>query len=431
MSASLKYLYHLACQEQERRFEEKNRYNWSFNARPNQRLPEGNWRIWLILAGRGFGKTRTGAETVRFWITSGYAKRICLLGDTLQEVRNIMIEGNSGLLSVCPPEETPLYEISKNQLRWGNGAFCTAYSAHAYEKLRGPQFDAAWVDELAKFKNGQEAWDQLMLGLRLGQIPRVVITTTPKPIPLIFSLLKRDDVVVTRGSTFDNAANLSSSYLENIQTRYGHTSLGAQEIEGEMIDNQGDRLWTSEMLEAARLPPGQALPPLQRLVVAIDPAVSSGDDSDETGLIVAALTADGRGVLLDDLSGRMPALHWAQRAIEAYHLHQADCLIAEVNNGGDLVEKLIHSLDPAVAYKGVRATRGKWVRAEPIAALYSQRRVIHARSFPELEAQLKEYTPHTSSFSPDRLDALVWALTELLLQPKSYQTTFEPKVWRI
>jgi phage terminase large subunit-like protein len=166
-------------------------------------------------------------------------------------------------------------------------------------------------------------------------------------------------------------------------------------------------------------------------VVAIDPAVSSGDDSDETGLIVAALSADGRGVLLDDLSGRMPALDWAQRAIEAYHLHQADCLIAEVNNGGDLVEKLIHSLDPTVAYKGVRATRGKWVRAEPIAALYSQRRVIHARSFPELEAQLKEYTPHTSSFSPDRLDALVWALTELLLQPKSYQTTFEPKVWRI
>lgn len=404
-------------------------YDWAFHARPNQKLPLGNWRVWLILAGRGFGKTRTGAETIREWVTRGEARRICLLGDTFQDVRRVMIEGESGLLSVFPPHCQPTYSPSKNQLLWPNGARAECYSAHSYNQLRGPQFDSAWVDELAKFKYAQEAWDQLMMGLRLGARPRVVVTTTPRSIPLIYHLRQCEEVHLTGGSTFENAAHLSLAYLKTMQERYANTPLGLQEIQGQVIDISIQALWTHALIAHAHWPLSQPLPPFERVVVAVDPAVTHHTESDETGLIVAAVTKDALGFVLADLSGRFSALEWGKKAVEAYHTYKADCLVAEVNNGGDLVQSLLSTIDASVHYKGVRATHGKRVRAEPIAALYAQKKIFHNQPFPLLEAQLMTF-PHAAT-SPDRMDALIWALTELMLTPQKTVSNGLPRIWAL
>lgn len=392
----------LLRQELERR---QKKYDWQAMARPEQRIPEGPWRIWLIVAGRGFGKTRTGAETVRQWATRSGYKRICLLGNHLEEVRKIMIEGESGILSLSPPHEAPRYEPSKHQLIWPSGAIAWAHSANSPSSLRGPQFDAAWIDELAKFSRPQEAWDQLMLCLRLGSLPRVVITTTPRPIPLLRTLLQRSDVVVTRGCTLDNRDHLSSSYLEEIQKTYGGTRLGEQEIQGKMVETPTG-LWQQVLFQRCPTPP-----PMERIVVAIDPAVTHKETSDETGIIVAGRDREGLGYILQDLSGRFSPTQWMSRAVAAYESYQADRLIAETNNGGDMVQQLLHTLFPHVPYRGVVATRSKIVRAEPIAALYEQQRIFHCGAFPILEEQMM----YPAAASPDRLDALVWALTDLFL----------------
>lgn len=401
----------------------RKRYDWCLQAREKQRLPPGDWRIWLILAGRAFGKTRTGAETIRLWVTQKLCRRICLLGKTFDDVRKTMIEGESGLLSVFPPEEIPEYRPSLRQLVWPNGAIATGYSADVPNQLRGPQFDGAWIDELCKFSYPEDVWDQLMFCLRLGmKIPRIIITTTPRPIDLLDRIMKRDDVVVTHGTSFENAAHLAPKFLEELRTRYAGTRMGLQEIEGKILKQIEGALWKEEWL--LRVDPVE-VPELQRIVVAIDPAVTSHDKSDETGIVVAGIDKNGRAYVLQDLSGTFSSTAWIHCAVRAFEMHGADRVVAEVNNGGELVEQLLHTLYPEIPYKPVRATRGKLLRAEPVAALYEQGRVFHAASMPKLESQMLGYTAYSLS-SPDRLDALVWALSELLLD--SFGRT---KIWGV
>ncbi len=408
--------------EKERRKKVEDFYAWERHARDNQLPPPGTWHAWLILAGRGFGKTRTGAETVRMWVHDKGYRHLALIGETELETRHVMVEGSSGLLSVHPPRERPLYESSKRQILWPNGAVATCFSATAYEQLRGPQFDGAWIDELAKFRESDKVWDQLMFGLRLGAAPRVIITTTPRPTPFLKQLLKDPNVAVTRGSTFDNAQNLAPPFLTHMERQYGDTCLGRQELYAEIVEETKGSLWNRVLIERAKADFKKGA--LQRIVIAVDPAVTNGPKSDETGIIVAGLTQEGIGVILEDLSGRFATHSWVQSVVANYHHWKADRVVAEVNMGGDLVEQLLRVHDPSLSYKGVRATRGKVVRAEPIAALYEQGKVWHASTFPHLEEQLCSYVPGQSYGSPDRLDALVWALTDLMLTP-----SFSGQIW--
>ena len=388
-------------------------YQWrGWRARPNQLAPEGAWRVWLILAGRGFGKTRSGAEWVREQIESNRVGRIALVGETSADVRSVMIEGESGILAISPPGRMPLYEPSKRRLIWPNGAVAMAYSGDEPDQLRGPQHDAAWADEPAKWKYPVEAWDTLEFGLRLGASPRVVATTTPRPIKLIRDLIADPMTVVTRGSTFDNVAHLAPSFVDRMKEKYEGTRLGRQELHAEVLDDVPGALWQRQILDRDRR---TRVPELERVVVAIDPATTSGEDSDETGIIIAGKAADGHAYVVDDLTCRISPDAWARRAISAYHRHRADRIVAEVNNGGDMVERVIRTVDRNVSYKAVRASRGKTVRAEPIAALYEQGRVHHVGLFAALEDQMCSFTPDQYEGSPDRVDALVWCLTELML----------------
>jgi predicted phage terminase large subunit-like protein len=418
-----KQLVKLLKAELKRRSILKNQYDWLKQARPNQLPPPGDWRVWLILAGRGFGKTRTGSETVRGWVEQGIYKRIALIGRSLNEARDVMVEGQSGLLACHPFDSSPKFEASKQRLTWSNGAVATLFGGDNYEKLRGPQFDLVWIDELAKFRQPQALWEQLMLGLRLGNNPRCLITTTPRPIPLLESLLKSPDTVITRGTTFDNQANLAPAYMKQIVKQFEGTRLGAQELYAEVLTERQGALWQRSMLHYQQPPEEEGY---QRVVIAIDPATTHHEQSDETGIIVAGITKDQTAYVLEDLSGRHSPADWGRRVIEAYWRHKADRVVAEVNKGGDLVERIVRSLDPHVSYRAVRATRGKATRAEPIAALYEQGKIFHTRPHSLLETQLCDYIPGITSKSPDRLDALVWALTDLLLDKESNPVL---KVW--
>jgi phage terminase large subunit-like protein len=408
-------------------------HDWRFWARPNQLPPAGEWRIWLLLAGRGFGKTRTGAELVRARVASGSARRIALVAPTAADARDVMVEGESGILTISPNRERPQYEPSKRRLTWPNGAIATLFSADEPERLRGPQHDLAWCDELAAWRY-PEAWDMLMFGLRLGQDPRAVVTTTPRPNPLLRRLLADPRVVVTRGRTAENRGNLAPAFLEQIVRRYEGTSLGRQELDGEVFEDVRGALWSRALIDAAR---ASIKPELARIVVAIDPAVASGEQADETGFIVAGADSGGRGYVLADVSGRYAPAEWARAAITAYRAHAADRVIAEVNNGGEMVEATLRMVDPSVPFRAVRAARGKTARAEPIAALYEQGRIHHVGGFPQLEDQMCAFVPgakrgsrngfarDATSGSPDRVDALVWALTELLVEPRAGEGIFE------
>ncbi len=394
-------------------------YRWDRHARANQRVPKGQWRAWLILAGRGFGKTRTGAETLRQWVEAGQTHRIALIGDTESEVRDVMIEGESGLLAVHPPESRPAYEPSKRRVTWPNGAIATVFSAENYEQLRGPQFDCAWIDELCKFKKAEKVWDQLNFALRLGKHPRVILTTTPRPTPLLKELLqgeKKGDVYVTRGTTFENIRNLSPSFIHFMRSKYLGTTLGEQELKGRVLDQVEGALWSHELLSNASMRRND-MPDLIRIVVSVDPAITSHGKSDETGIIVAGTDPENRGYVLDDLSGRYSPSQWAKVAVEAYHRYRADSIVAEVNQGGDMVETIIRSIENTIPFRGVHATRGKMLRAEPVVSLYEQGRIYHRKGehLKKLEQQMLDYAPGISAKSPDRLDALVWAITELLL----------------
>ena len=387
------------------------RYEWARHARPEQLQPAGEWRRWLLLAGRGFGKTRVLSETLRAWATSGRYRRIALVARTAADVRDVLVEGQSGILAVSPDDERPTWEPSRRRLTWRSGAIATTYSAEEPDQLRGPQHDAALADEVAAWSR-PDAWDQLVMGLRLGTDPRVVVATTPRPTPLIRSLLAAPGTVVTRGATRDNAANLAPGVVADLERRYAGTRLGRQELDGEILDDSAGALWRWQWIDAARV---ARAPDLRRVVVAIDPAASSHDDSDETGIVVAGVGHDGRAYVLADASGRYRPEEWARTALALYREHHADCIVAEANNGGEMVAATLRVHDRGANVRTVHATRGKATRAEPVAALYEQGRASHVGALARLEDQLTTWDPATSRTSPDRLDALVWALTEVML----------------
>jgi len=399
--------------------------DWSTWARASQLAPAGAWRVWLMLAGRGFGKTRSGAEWVRSRVETNLARRVALVAPTAADARNVMIEGESGLLAVAPKLFRPLWEPSKRRITWPNGAIATAFSADEPLRLRGPQHDTAWCDELASWRY-DEAWDNLMLGLRLGQDPRCVVTTTPRPVRLVRMLLGAPDgVALTRGTTWENAKNLAPAFLAAIVKRYEGTRLGRQELNAELLEDVPGALWSRALLEREGMRV-LAAPEARRIVVAIDPAATSGEDADETGIVVASIAWDGHGYVLEDLSGRFAPHDWAARALGAYRRFRADRIVGEANNGGEMVEATVRALDPAASFKAVRASRGKAIRAEPIAALYEKGRVHHVGAFPALEDQMCGFTgERRRGLSPDRLDALVWALSELMLEPGEGSGVFE------
>jgi len=394
-------------------------YDWSLWARPQQRMPEADWQTWLILAGRGWGKTRVGAEAVRHKVETGQASRVALVAATSADARDVMVEGESGILAISPPWNMPKYEPSKRRLTWPNGAIATTYSADEPNRLRGPQHDFAWADELAAWRFDRDAWDNLMFGLRLGNDPRSVVTTTPRPTPLIRELVKEPGTLLTRGSTYDNRANLAPAFFRRIIGKYEGTRLGRQELNAEILDDVVGALWTLKVIEEHRV---TTAPELTRIVVAIDPAVSKGDESNETGIIVAGIAGNEHAYILEDLSIRGSPNEWAQAAVTAYRRYQADRIVAEVNQGGDMVESIIRGIDRNIPYEGVRATRGKAIRAEPVSALYERGRVHHVGVHAQLEDQMTNWTPASGEASPDRLDALVWAATSLM----DLDDVFEP-----
>jgi phage terminase large subunit-like protein len=385
----------------------------------------GPWTTWLMLGGRGAGKTRAGAEWVRALVAgaSPYAAAphgsIALVGETEHDVREVMIEGPSGLLAATPRSERPLWTSTRRRLEWPSGAVAYAFSAEDPEQLRGPQFDAAWCDELAKWKHADATFDMLQFGLRLGQRPRQLITTTPRPIALIKRLVADPRTAVTRAGSHANAAHLSPAFLDEILVRYGGTRLGRQEIEAEIIEDRADALWSRAAIEAARV---AAAPPLQRIVVGIDPPASAREGADACGIVAAGMSEAGTVYVLEDASaaGLAPA-GWAARAIALSRRLQADALVAEVNQGGDMVRAVLAAVDATVPVRSVHATRGKWLRAEPVAALYPQGKVKHVGAgFAALEDEMCDFglSGLSSGGSPDRLDALVWAITELTRRGK-------------
>jgi phage terminase large subunit-like protein len=403
-------------------------------AHPHQQPPLlGNdgapWRTWLLLGGRGAGKTRTGAEFVR-GLVHGHAPwadarhgsfaalrlgAIALIGETAHDVREVMIEGPSGILRSSPRSERPQWTGMRKRLQWPNGAVAYAFSAEDPEQLRGPQFDAAWCDELAKWPYPDAAFDMLQFGLRLGPRPRQLVTTTPRPIALIKRLVADPRTAVTRASTHANAAHLSPAFLDEVIGRYAGTRLGRQEIDGDIIEERADALWTRAMIEAARVPEA---PPLARIVVGIDPPGSGRAGADACGIVAAGLAEDGRIYVLEDASvqGLAPA-GWATKAVAVYRRLRADALVAEVNQGGDMVRAVLAQVDPALPLRCVHATRGKWLRAEPVAMLYSQGKVKHVDPpLVALEDEMCDFGLDglSGGRSPDRLDALVWAVTELM-----------------
>jgi len=400
-------------------------YDWSRWARDSQKPPAGDWRVWLLLAGRGFGKTRTGAELVRSGVAAHTARHIALVAPTAADARNVMVEGESGLLAIAPPSDRPRYEPSKRRLTWSNGAVATLFSADEPERLRGPQHDFAWCDELAAWRY-PEAWDMLMFGLRLGLDPRAIVTTTPRPTKPIRALIADPKVVVSRGTTAENRANLAPAFLDQIVRRYQGTRLGRQELDAEILDDMPGGLWRRETIEATRM---NALPELSRVVVAIDPAVSASEKADETGIIAVGRDGNGHGYVLADASGRYAPAQWARLAIAVYSTHQADRIVAEINNGGEMVESTLRMIDPNVPFSAVRAARGKVARAEPVAALYEQGRIHHIGAFPLLEDQMCAFTSdfdrNAAGYSPDRVDALVWAVTELLVERHAGDAVYE------
>mgnify|MGYP006274837941 FL=1 len=394
----------------------------------HQRPPEGDWRTWVVLGGRGAGKTRAGAEWVRAEVEGprprdpGRARHLALVGETYDQVRDVMVLGESGILACAPPDRRPDWEPSKRRLVWPNGAIAQLFSAHDPEALRGPQFDAAWADELAKWPNGQAAWDMLQFALRLGERPRACVTTTPRNVAVLKRLLERDSTVVTRAGTAANRANLAESFLDEVHARYAGTRLGRQELDGVLLEDAEGALWTGAGLEACRV----ARPPaLDRIVVAVDPPATGHAGSDACGIVVAGATlsgevADWRAVVLEDASlGAARPSDWAEAAVAAMARWGAERLVAEVNQGGEMVAEVIRQVDPLVPLRQVRATRGKIARAEPVAALYEQGRVRHLPGLAELEAQMTRMTAqgYDGPGSPDRVDALVWALHELMILP--------------
>jgi phage terminase large subunit-like protein len=401
---------------------------WEFWARPNQLEPEGkDWDYWIFNAGRGAGKTRAGAEWVRHRVKMG-DKRIACVAPTKGDIRRVMVEGESGLLNVCwkgdktykgRPLGYPEWSPTNSKLTWENGAEAQFFSAEDPDRLRGPQFHSAWADEVAAWRNQQDVWDMLMFCLRLGRHPRAMVTTTPKPTKLMRFLLKHPKAIVSGGSTFDNADNLASTYLQAVREAYEGTRLGRQELYAEILEEAEGALWTTEVLDKAldeRIKdPVEFSKTLNRVVVAVDPAITSNAESDMTGIVVAGVDVNGLGYVLEDATERLSPQGWASKVISLYHKYNADRIVAERNQGGEMVRRTIEAEDETAPIRLVHASRGKYARAEPISALYEQGKVKHAKNLDELETQMRTWEPLGSIGSPDRLDACVWALTDLML----------------
>ena len=408
---------------------EELKHDWMFWARDNQLEPiNDDWNTWFINAGRGFGKTRSGVEWVRDNVKRG-VKRIAAVASTNSDIERVMVKGESGFLSVCWKGDRtyagkkmgfPEWSPTKRTLTWENGAQVQFFSAEEPERLRGPQFELAWCDETAAWNKDMDTWQMLQFCMRLGKHPRIMVTTTPKPTKLIRQILKDPKTVVTTGSTFDNSANLANTYLTAVKEQYEGTRLGRQELYAEVLEEAQGALWTTAMLDDASVK-HEVVPDLSRIVVALDPAVTSNAESDMTGIVVAGIDINGIAYVLGDYTDRLSPQGWASKAIQLYHQYQADRIVAEVNQGGDMVKQTIHGEDPTVPYKAVRASRGKFARAEPVSALYERGLVKHVANPPdgsslnELETQMRTWEPLGSIGSPDRLYALVWAITDLSL----------------
>jgi phage terminase large subunit-like protein len=400
-------------------------YDWRFWARPNQIQPEGKWSTWLIMSGRGYGKTRVGAETVRIWeedseelfgIPRG-KMRIALVGRTAADVRDTMIEGESGILATSPPWNYPIYQPSIRRLTWPSGTIATLFSAEEPDLLRGPQHHAAWGDEVATWKK-LDTYDNLQMGLRLGKNPKQIFTTTPRPIKLIRDLVRRseegnENIRVTRGSTYENRSNLAETFYDDIIYKYEGTRTGRQELMGELLWDVEGSLWGLDMIDKTRV---THAPALKQVAVAIDPA---GGGPDEIGIVATGKGVDDHWYVLADKSLRGRPETWAMTAVHLYHQLRADYIVAEKNYGGDMVEAVIKNADPDVPVKMVTASRGKHVRAQPASLAYERELVHHVGTFSELEDQMCNWVPEDSDFSPDRLDALIWGLTSLKVGRRS------------
>lgn len=408
---------------------EELKHTWEFWARDNQLEPEGkDWNVWFINAGRGYGKTRSGVEWIRENVKRGI-KRIAAVASTNSDIERVMVKGESGFLSVCwKGDKTyagkamgfPEWSPTKRTLTWENGAQVQFFSAEEPERLRGPQFELAWCDELASWNKDIDTWAMLQFCMRLGKHPRIMVTTTPRPTKLVRQILKDKKTHVTTGSTFDNAANLAGTYLTAVKEQYEGTRLGRQELYAEVLEEAQGALWTTDMLDNCSVKQ-EEVPDLTRVVVALDPAVTANAESDMTGIVVAGIDVNGIAYVLGDYTDRLSPQAWAAKAIQLYHQFQADRIVAEVNQGGEMVKTTIHGEDESVSYRAVRASRGKYARAEPISALYERGLVKHVSNpsdgstLNELETQMRTWEPLGSIGSPDRLDALVWALTDLCL----------------
>lgn len=401
-------------------------YAWPVWARPDQLPPiitvDGMpWRTWLLLAGRGAGKTRSASEWVRDQVETGRRRAIGIIGPTADTLRRDVVQGESGLLRVSPPWNLPAHEPSQRRIVWPNGAVAHLLSSEEPDRIRGVNLDGFYGDELTSWSSPEDCWDNLQFALRItgprGDAPAGVVSTTPKRHKLLRAVMADPSTVVTRARTVDNAANLDTRTLAYLQGKYGGTSLGRQELDGELLEDADGALWSRAMLDETRV---HTLPALRRIVVAVDPAGGASRTSDETGIVAAGLGTDGRGYVLADASGRYSPDGWARAAVRLYRSLKADRIVAEMNYGGQMVEATIRAVDHTVPVKMVHASRGKQVRAEPISALYEQRRVSHVANLPGLEDQLCGWDPAEGGKSPDRLDALVWALTELMTGPQAH-----------
>lgn len=405
-------------------------WDWRFWARPEQIAPDGDWNTWLILAGRGFGKTRSGAEWVRETVNSGKVRNIALVAETQKDLEDVMVFGASGIANVFPDHQRPTITRKPIRVTFHNGAQAFGYNGTEPDQLRGPQFGAAWLDEFAKYRYAQEIWDQLSFTLREGVHPRALITTTPRPVPVLKDIIADPSTTVTRGRTADNRANLPARFLEAVHRKHEGTRLGRQELEAEILDDLPDALWPRELLDQCKH--RGALPEMKRIVVAVDPSGTKGKDAaktedmalgDDIGISVAGIGLDDIGYILADRTCNLSPDGWGNVAARAYHEFGADMIVAERNFGGAMVEHVIRTVDRNVPFKEVVASRGKIVRAEPVAALYEQHRVRHAGALSELEDQLADFSRsegYIGRGSPDRADAAIWAITELMLDGSIY-----------
>ena len=408
-------------------------YDWQEWGRPSQQVPEGEWTWWMILAGRGWGKTRTGAETVNHWVKIAKRPiRIALVAETKKDAREVIALGESGILETAPPWMKPKYEVSKGLITWPNGCQGFLYSGEEPDQLRGPQFHKAWVDEWAKYQYPVETMDNLEMALRLGSHPQGIITTTPRPLPMIKEMLIDPDVVVTRGSSYENRVNLAPNYIKRVIKKYEGTRLGRQELYAEVLDDVEGGFWTRALLDKYRIKKGDRLPEMVRIAIAVDPATTSGADSNETGIMAGGKGTDGKMYLFDDLSGVFTPEQWARRVVTNYDRFEADAVVGEANNGGDLVERNIRTIEHQgpVKYRKVNASRGKHVRAEPASTIHEQGKIVFVGQFPQLEDQLIFFTPegYEGVGSPDRGDAFVWLVWFLMIAGSSGEE-YDPNEW--